>query len=191
MPPSSGRDCATRTGRCSAPSAASPPAGGSRRSTSSCASSRRARGRSTRSMRAGFDHESVVEADWLSGACLLVRRRATEQVGLFDESFFLFSEETDWCYRFHQAGWRVLFDPERRGRARRRCHARRRALPRESARAPPLRRRSTTAWSRRSGRGGCWCTHCGSAAALFRGERGAGYREAARWLGAAPAERYL
>ena len=59
-----------------------------------------------------FDHETVVEADWLSGACLLVRRSATEEVGLFDESFFMFSEETDWCYRFHQAGWKVVFDPE-------------------------------------------------------------------------------
>ena len=60
----------------------------------------------------GFDHESVREADWLSGACLLVRREATEEVGLFDERFFLFSEETDWCYRFRAAGWAVLFTPE-------------------------------------------------------------------------------
>jgi N-acetylglucosaminyl-diphospho-decaprenol L-rhamnosyltransferase len=45
------------------------------------------------------------------GACLLVRREAADTVGLFDEDFFMFSEETDWCYRFQQAGWKVLFTP--------------------------------------------------------------------------------
>jgi hypothetical protein len=40
-----------------------------------------------------------------------VRRAAAEKVGLFDEEFFLFSEETDWCYRFREAGWKVLFYP--------------------------------------------------------------------------------
>ncbi len=59
----------------------------------------------------GFDHESVREADWLYGACLLVRRDAADSVGLFDERFFMFSEETDWCYRFRAAGWKILFDP--------------------------------------------------------------------------------
>jgi GT2 family glycosyltransferase len=32
-------------------------------------------------------------------------------VGLFDEDYFMFSEDTDWCYRFRQAGWSVLFTP--------------------------------------------------------------------------------
>jgi len=59
----------------------------------------------------GFDHESVREADWLFGACLLVRREAADAVGLFDEDFFMFSEEVDWCYRFRRAGWEVLFFP--------------------------------------------------------------------------------
>ena len=45
------------------------------------------------------------------GSCMLVRRAAVEEVGPLDESFFLFSEETDWCYRFRQAGWKVLFCP--------------------------------------------------------------------------------
>jgi N-acetylglucosaminyl-diphospho-decaprenol L-rhamnosyltransferase len=61
---------------------------------------------------AGFDHEEVREAEFLMGACLLVRREAADTVGLFDEDFFMFSEETDWCYRFRQAGWKVLFTPE-------------------------------------------------------------------------------
>jgi N-acetylglucosaminyl-diphospho-decaprenol L-rhamnosyltransferase len=60
---------------------------------------------------AGFAHDSVLEAEFLMGACLLVRREAADTVGLFDEDFFMFSEETDWCYRFRQAGWKVLFYP--------------------------------------------------------------------------------
>jgi hypothetical protein len=60
---------------------------------------------------AGFSHDRVVEAEFLMGACLLVRREAADTVGLFDEDFFMFSEETDWCYRFRQAGWKVLFYP--------------------------------------------------------------------------------
>jgi N-acetylglucosaminyl-diphospho-decaprenol L-rhamnosyltransferase len=60
---------------------------------------------------AGFDHESVREAEFLGGACLLVRREAFEQVGGFDEAFFMMSEEVDWCYRFREAGWKVLFFP--------------------------------------------------------------------------------
>jgi N-acetylglucosaminyl-diphospho-decaprenol L-rhamnosyltransferase len=57
------------------------------------------------------DYESVYEAEWLGGACLLVRRTALDEVGGFDEDFFLFSEELDWCYRFRQHGWKVLFFP--------------------------------------------------------------------------------
>jgi N-acetylglucosaminyl-diphospho-decaprenol L-rhamnosyltransferase len=60
---------------------------------------------------AGFDHSSVREVEWLGAACLLVRREATDDVGLFDESFFIFSEEVDWCCRFREAGWKVLFFP--------------------------------------------------------------------------------
>jgi GT2 family glycosyltransferase len=59
----------------------------------------------------GFAHDEVREADFVMGACMLVRREAVEQVGPLDESFFLFSEETDWAYRFRQAGWQVLFFP--------------------------------------------------------------------------------
>lgn len=60
---------------------------------------------------AGFDHETAREAEFVMGACMLVRRAAIDEVGLLDEDFFLFSEETDWAYRFEQAGWRVLFTP--------------------------------------------------------------------------------
>jgi N-acetylglucosaminyl-diphospho-decaprenol L-rhamnosyltransferase len=60
---------------------------------------------------AGFAYDRVLEAEFLMGACLLVRREAADTVGLFDEDFFMFSEETDWCYRFLQVGWKVLFYP--------------------------------------------------------------------------------
>ncbi|HZQ80533.1 MAG TPA: glycosyltransferase family 2 protein [Gaiellaceae bacterium] len=59
----------------------------------------------------GFDHDSEREADWLYGPALLVRRDAVDEVGMFDEDFFLFSEETDWMTRFRTAGWKVLFYP--------------------------------------------------------------------------------
>jgi hypothetical protein len=59
----------------------------------------------------GFDHLTEREAEWLSGPALLVRRDAADAVGLFDESFFLFGEETDWLTRFRRAGWTVLFYP--------------------------------------------------------------------------------
>ena len=59
----------------------------------------------------GFDHESERAADWLYGPALLVRREAVDQVGPFDEAFFMFSEEVDWMTRFREAGWKVLFYP--------------------------------------------------------------------------------
>ncbi len=61
---------------------------------------------------AGFDHATATRADFVMGACMLVRREAIDEVGPLDEDFFLFSEETDWCYRFGQAGWEVWFTPD-------------------------------------------------------------------------------
>jgi N-acetylglucosaminyl-diphospho-decaprenol L-rhamnosyltransferase len=57
----------------------------------------------------GFDHDETRAVESLQGAVLLVRREAADEVGLFDETFFMFSEETDWTYRFRQAGWKVVF----------------------------------------------------------------------------------
>lgn len=61
--------------------------------------------------------------DWVSGACLLVRRAAAERVGLLDERFFLYTEDVDFCASIRAAGWKVLFTPAAeivhlRGRAR-------------------------------------------------------------------------
>jgi GT2 family glycosyltransferase len=61
--------------------------------------------------RGDFDHDELAEVDWLYGPALLVRREAADAVGLFDEDFFMFSEEVDWMTRFRRAGWKVLFWP--------------------------------------------------------------------------------
>jgi hypothetical protein len=42
---------------------------------------------------------------------MLIRQKAIQQVGTMDEQFFMYGEETDWCYRFKQAGWKVMFTP--------------------------------------------------------------------------------
>jgi N-acetylglucosaminyl-diphospho-decaprenol L-rhamnosyltransferase len=55
------------------------------------------------------EHESG-EVDAVNGAFMLVRREAVEQVGLLDEDYWLYMEDLDWCYRFHQAGWRVWYE---------------------------------------------------------------------------------
>jgi N-acetylglucosaminyl-diphospho-decaprenol L-rhamnosyltransferase len=130
----------------------------------------------------GFDHESVREAEFLMGACLLVRREAVDEVGPLDEAFFLFSEETDWCYRFRQAGWQVLFFPGaecvhvggashggRMFRENVRGHLRFLAKHRGERYAERARRLLRVATALRG--------------ALFPGERGRMYRDAAAWLG--------
>jgi N-acetylglucosaminyl-diphospho-decaprenol L-rhamnosyltransferase len=50
-------------------------------------------------------------ADWVSGAFLVARRKAIEQVGPLDERFFLYSEEIDWCHRIRGAGWEIRHLP--------------------------------------------------------------------------------
>jgi N-acetylglucosaminyl-diphospho-decaprenol L-rhamnosyltransferase len=139
---------------------------------------------------AGFDHQSVREAEWLSAPCLLVRREAAEAVGLFDEDFFIFSEEVDWCYRFREAGWKVLFYPVAevvhvftasynpalfndlvRGQLRFLAKHR-------GARTAERARRLLLVALRLRG-------------LLFRGERGAMYRRAARFLASARAVNLL
>lgn len=51
------------------------------------------------------------EVDVVTGCFMLVRREAIEQVGVMDEQFFMYGEETDWCFRFKNAGWKCLFSP--------------------------------------------------------------------------------
>jgi GT2 family glycosyltransferase len=56
-------------------------------------------------------YREPLEVDSVIGACMVVRREAMEQVGLLDEGYFLFLEETDWCYRMKRAGWKVYHVP--------------------------------------------------------------------------------
>lgn len=69
--------------------------------------------------------DEVCEVDALSGSCMLVRAEAlravgphvedpdrTEGAGLFDESFFMYGEDLDWCYRIQEAGWRIYYTPD-------------------------------------------------------------------------------
>mgnify|MGYP001176861687 CR=1 FL=1 len=54
----------------------------------------------------------VQDVDWLVGACLVTRRDVVTRVGLFDERFFMYSEEVEWCRRVHEAGLRVVYLPD-------------------------------------------------------------------------------
>jgi N-acetylglucosaminyl-diphospho-decaprenol L-rhamnosyltransferase len=60
----------------------------------------------------GLDLSRAQKVDWVMGFAMLVRRAAMDEVGGFDESFFMFSEETDLCRRLWDAGWEVWYDPE-------------------------------------------------------------------------------
>jgi hypothetical protein len=138
----------------------------------------------------GFDHDHVLEAEFVMGSVMLVRREAIEQVGPLDEDFFLFSEETDWCYRFRDAGWKVLFFPGaefvhvggashggRMFNENLRGHLRFLAKHRGAAEAERARRLMLAALRLRG--------------VLFRGERGRMYRDAAGWLASGSAETLL
>jgi len=55
--------------------------------------------------------KNPVDVDWVSGACMVVRRTAVEDVGLMDEQFFMYWEDVDWCRRMWTKGWRVVYYP--------------------------------------------------------------------------------
>ena len=57
------------------------------------------------------EYEITQDADWLLGAVLLVSRECAVEVGAWDESFFLYSEETDFCLRAAAAGWHTRYQP--------------------------------------------------------------------------------
>ncbi len=58
--------------------------------------------------------DAIQDVDWVDGAALMARREAIEQIGLMDEGFFMYSEELDWCRRFGEAGWRIIYLPTAR-----------------------------------------------------------------------------
>ncbi len=58
-----------------------------------------------------WDRSDVREVDVVTGCFMMVRREAIDKVGVMDERFFMYGEETDWCCRFKKAGYKVLFTP--------------------------------------------------------------------------------
>ncbi|HXX88746.1 MAG TPA: glycosyltransferase family 2 protein [Acidimicrobiales bacterium] len=61
---------------------------------------------------AEIDAAVTTPVDWVSGACFMARRAALEELGGFDERYFMYVEDVDLCWRAHQAGWQVLYVPE-------------------------------------------------------------------------------
>ncbi len=129
----------------------------------------------------GFDHTEVREAEVLMGAVWLVRREAIQQVGPADDAFFLFSEETDWAYRFQQAGWKVLFFPGA-GATHVYAASHRGRLFVENLRGQLrfLRKHRGDAYAEQARK--LMLVALRLRGAVVRGERGRAYREAARWL---------
>ena len=71
-------------------------------------------GKSFRSyLSAYLDEDRILEVDYVSGACLMARRDVFEGVGLFDEKFFLYYEDADFCLRTKQEGWQIHLLPYR------------------------------------------------------------------------------
>ena len=58
--------------------------------------------------------DGPIEVEAISGACMLVKREVMEDVDLWDEGYFLHCEDLDWCMRFRQKGWKILFVPDAR-----------------------------------------------------------------------------
>jgi len=56
--------------------------------------------------------DQPIEVEAISGACMLVKREAVTDVGLWDEGYFLHCEDLDWCMRFRQHGWKIMFVPD-------------------------------------------------------------------------------
>jgi len=57
-------------------------------------------------------NEEPAEVGYVSGACLLIRRKTIDAIGLLDENFFIYAEEADWCMRAEKENWKVYFIPE-------------------------------------------------------------------------------
>ncbi|MDQ0244806.1 GT2 family glycosyltransferase [Bacillus fengqiuensis] len=55
--------------------------------------------------------DEIHEVDCLVGAFMLVRREAIDHIGLLDETFFMYGEDIDWCYRIKKSGWKIYYYP--------------------------------------------------------------------------------
>jgi len=68
--------------------------------------------RSKKNLLYDWDYDSVREIDWASGAILMVKKEVIKKIGMLDEKYFMFWEDTDWCKRMKDAGWRIFFLPD-------------------------------------------------------------------------------
>ena len=59
-----------------------------------------------------WDRNNKREVDWISGAAICLRKKAAQDVGLFDERYFMYVEDMDLCYRLWENGWKVFLLPE-------------------------------------------------------------------------------
>ncbi|HEY8491391.1 MAG TPA: glycosyltransferase family 2 protein [Dehalococcoidia bacterium] len=67
---------------------------------------------SRRYLMTDWSHDAVADVDWISGACMVLSRRALDEIGLLDEGYFMYIEDVDLCQRAHRAGYRVVYFPE-------------------------------------------------------------------------------
>jgi GT2 family glycosyltransferase len=58
-----------------------------------------------------LDEDQIHEVDGISGSCMLIRRELIQQIGLFDERFFAYQEDADFCFQAKKAGWKVVYLP--------------------------------------------------------------------------------
>ena len=58
-----------------------------------------------------WGYDDIRDVGILSGCCWFARRVAVEEVGVLNETFFMYAEDMDWCLRFHRGGWSVMFNP--------------------------------------------------------------------------------
>jgi len=63
---------------------------------------------------AHWQRDDIRQVQAVTGCFMLARRQVIEEVGLMDEQYFMYCEETDWCYRIRRAGWNILFYPHAR-----------------------------------------------------------------------------
>ncbi|MBN2020384.1 MAG: glycosyltransferase family 2 protein [Sedimentisphaerales bacterium] len=59
-----------------------------------------------------WDYDTVRAVDVIKGCFMLVRRQAIEQAGVMDQRFFMYCEETEWCFRLKKAGWQIFYTPD-------------------------------------------------------------------------------
>lgn len=55
--------------------------------------------------------KTPLEVDWISGACLMIKTDAINDVGILDERFFMYWEDADWCFRAQKQGWKIYWLP--------------------------------------------------------------------------------